>query len=87
MVRLTCPTCGKPRLCRASRIMVANLEASPEPLSAREILNGTMVNYGSWKAVSHRLRAELASLNFQLVNVAGLGPWPARYRLQQREEA
>lgn len=87
MTPLHCPTCGKPRLGRASRIMVANLEASPDPLSVREILQGTMVNRGSWKAVSHRLRAELALLDLELVNVAGLGPWPARYRLQQREEA
>jgi hypothetical protein len=78
---LTCPTCGKPRFNRIGEIVVTRLLASDKPMTAKEILAGTSVSSASWKAVSNRMRGPLAASGYQLVNVVGLGPWQARYRL------
>jgi chromosome segregation and condensation protein ScpB len=87
MTPLHCPKCGKPRFNRVGMVVVERLLATQEPLTTKELLQGTNVSRASWKAVSNRIRGELAASNLKLVNVAGFGPWQARYRLEKIEEA
>lgn len=77
-----CPTCGRSNLNATDIAIVDALRNASEPMTVAQILDRRNVSTSSWRVLMHRLNKRLAPVGYRVVNVAGNGPWPGRYRLE-----